>query len=149
MAGPDEQHDQEVEDERTFREAFGTAEAGEALTRALAELREIARDLLELSQLKVERARTGMRAGVFNVGVAGWLYVAGIATTIVAAWYLIDGVAGGLGGWLGQAWAGRALAGGATLALIVTAVAWLRAVERRSNLARLKRKFPEDDDDRA
>jgi hypothetical protein len=138
--------DPPAEDDRASAEEHA---AGEALTRALAELREIARDLVELSKLKVEGARAGIRAGVFTVGVAGWLYVAGIATTIVAAWYLIDGVAGGLGQWLGRAWAGRALAGLGVLATIAVTVAWVRAVDRRSNLARLKRRFPENDDDRA
>ena len=136
--------DPPADDDRASAEEHATAEA---LTRALAELREIARDLLELSQLKVERARAGMRSGVFAVGVAGWLFVVAIAASIVAAWYLIDGVAGGLGQWLGQAWAGRALAGLAVLAAFAVALVWVRAVERRSNLARLKRKFPEDDDD--
>ena len=123
-------------------------ETAEALERALGELREIARDLVELSQVKVERARAGMRAGVFNAGIAGGLYVAAIATTIVAAWFLIDGVAGGLGEWLGQAWAGRALAGLAALVVIAAFVAVARLAERRSNLERLKRKFPEDEHDR-
>ena len=55
----------------------------EALMGALAELREIAGDLFELSQVQIERARIGVRSGIFTAGLATWMYVACIATSIV------------------------------------------------------------------
>lgn len=120
-------------------------ETVEALSGALGEIREIGRDLLELSRLQFERARIGVRSGVFNVGVAGWLYTAAIATSVLAVYFLIDGVAGGLAVWLGAAWAGRAIAGALVLGVMGLVVLGLRLKDRRANLRRLQRKFePED-----
>ncbi len=113
----------------------------EALMGALSELREIAGDLFELSQVQIERARIGVRSGIFTAGLATWMYVACIATSIVATYFLLDGLSGGLNEWLGSRWAGRLGAGLTVLVVMGLVVVWLRAVERRANLKRLKRKF--------
>jgi hypothetical protein len=113
----------------------------EGLSSVLAELREIAGDLLELSQVQVERARIGLRSGLLNAGLATWVYLAAIATTVVAVYFLIDGLAGGLSELFGAAWAGRLSAGLLVLAGIGVIVIWARFAERRTNLKRLRRKF--------
>jgi len=113
----------------------------EGLSSVLAELREITGDLLELSQVQVERARIGLRNGLFNAGLATWVYLAAIATTVVAVYFLIDGLAGGLSELFGAAWAGRLGAGFLVLTGIGVIVMGARFVERRANLKRLRRRF--------
>ena len=121
------------------------AETGEALARAMAELREMLRDVAELSQVQLEKARLGVRSGVFNAGLATWLFVAAIATTIVAVYFFIDGLSGGLSEVLGSAWAGRLAGGLLVMIVIAIGVAIVRGRERRSNLKRFRQKFEKPD----
>ncbi len=137
----------EPEREITEKPSAEDRHAEDTLVGVLAEMREILGDLFELSQLQFERARIGVRAGLFNAGLATWAAVVAIATTIVAAYFFLDGLAGGLSELLGTRWAGRLGAGVLVFALTALIIAWARHAERRANLERLRRKFPEEVDD--
>ena len=118
-----------------------TRAALDALSRASAEAEALLRDVLELSKLRWERARAEVRSGAFAAVVGLGAYLAGIAVSIVAAFYLLDGLAEGAGLALGAPWAGRAIVGGGALLLLVVALLAARAAMRRANLRRLRDKF--------
>jgi hypothetical protein len=115
---------------------------GDALARALVELRAIGRDLLELANVGLDKARIGVRAGAFRLLILGWLALTATAATVVAAYFVVEGLTRGIGELLGgQAWAGRTIGGALVLLLIGTLTLIARARSRRANLARLKDKY--------
>ena len=128
------------------REPEGTEpnEIGDALARALVELRAIGRDLLELANVGLDKAKLGVRAGAFRLLILTWLGLTAAAATIVAAYFVVDGLSRGMGELFGgQIWAGR-LVGGSLILLLIGAVALVaRARSRRANLERLKKKYQE------
>ena len=119
-------------------------EIGDALARALVELRAIGRDLLDLANVGLDRAKLGLRSGAFRLLILTWLGLTAAAATIVAAYFVVDGLARGIGELLGgQIWAGR-LVGGSLILLLIGAVALtVRARSRRENLERLQNKYRE------
>jgi len=120
----------------------GSEEIGEALARALVELRAIVRDLLELAGVTLDRFRVGARTGALRLLVLSWLVLTAVVATVFAAWVLVDGVTGGIGELLGgRLWAGRAI-GGAVILSTLGAVAWIaRARMRRAHLEQLTDKY--------
>jgi hypothetical protein len=115
---------------------------GEALERAVAHLRAIGRDILHLLDLSLERARLGIHTGSFRLLLAGWLAVVGAAATVLAAYFVLEGTAGGLAQLLGgQDWAGRLLAGLLVMLLLAATLSLYRRRSRRANLKRLKKKY--------
>ena len=119
-------------------------EIGDALARALVELRAIGRDLLDLAGVGVDRAKLGLRAGAFRLLILTWLGLTAAAATMVAAYFVVDGLSRGMGELLGgQAWAGRLVGGALVLLLIGAAALVVRARSRRDNLEQLKKKYRE------
>ena len=118
-------------------------ETGVILERALVELRAIGRDLLELASVGLDLARAGVRSGAFRLMLAMWLALAATTATVVAAYFLVDGVTRGIGEFLGgNLWAGRAI-GGLLVLLLFGAVALIvRGRSRRNELKRLQKKYP-------
>jgi hypothetical protein len=118
-------------------------ETGVILERALVELRAIGRDLLELANVGLDLARAGVRSGAFRMMFAMWLGLAATTATVVAAYFLVDGLTRGIGELLGgNLWAGRA-AGGLLVLLLFGVVALIaRWRAQRSSLKRLKKKYP-------
>ncbi len=113
----------------------------EAWSAAFEQLREIGRDQADYEDVSLERARLGVHAGAFRLVAVAWMALAAAAATIVAVYFLIEGLAGGFAALFGAPWAGR-LAGGLAALLALAAVTLLvRARARRSNLERLKRKY--------
>ena len=117
-------------------------EIGDALARALVELRAIVRDLLELAGVELDRVRVGVRTGALRLLLLSWLVLTAVAATVFAAWVLVDGVTGGIGELLGgRAWAGRAIGGALILSTLGAAALVVRARMRRVQLNRLKDKY--------
>jgi hypothetical protein len=120
----------------------GSDELGDALARALLELRAIVRDLFGLAGVTLDRFRVGARVGALRLLLLSWLVLTAVAATVFAAWILVDGVAGGLGVLLGgRLWAGRAIAGTVILSTLGVVALVVRARMRRAELDRLKDKY--------
>lgn len=122
--------------------AARSEEIGDALARALVELRAIVRDLLELAGVELDRVRVGVRTGALRLLVLTWLSLTAVAATVFAAWVLVDGVTGGIGELLGgRVWAGRAIGGAVILSTLGAAALVVRARMRRANLDHLRKKY--------
>lgn len=122
-------------------------EVGQALERALVELRAIGRDVLELVHVGLDRARLGVRAGAFRALILGWLALCATMATVVAAYFLVEGATSAIAELLGgRMWAGR-LIGGTLVLATIGALLWIaRSRSRRANLQRLKNKYRDPSD---
>ena len=119
---------------------------GAAAARVGAELRGIGNDLAELVSLGLDRARLGLREAAFQAFIVGWLLLVAVTATIVAVYFLIDGLSGALtrlGG--GRWWVGRAGGGAVVLVVIATLLLAARAAARRRGLSRLRAKYEREE----
>lgn len=135
-----------VVDFESRRDASGDEPRTDVLDAVLERLTEIADSLQRLIDVQFERARAEMREKIFAVlgGIlAGVLLV---ALTVTACIHLLRGLSGMVDAWLvGAPWAGDLVAGAAGLAIVLAAGLIFRAGARRSNLRRMRAKFPSEE----
>lgn len=143
---PREEPEAPVVDFESRRSASDDEPRGDALDAILGRLAEIATGLQQLIDVQFSRARLELRERIFTA--LRWTLVGLLLATltVVAAIYLLRGVAGLTEDLLSEnlPWAGDLVAGAAGL-LIVTAIGMIiRMRARRAGLRRLRAKFPEE-----
>lgn len=116
----------------------------DALDRVLAEARSVGRDLLDLVRLGVDRARLGARSGAFRLLVLAWVGLAGATATVIAALFVVEGLAGlATEAFDGRVWAGRLAAGALVLVAGAVVIRLQRGRSRRAALKRLEARYAE------
>jgi hypothetical protein len=120
----------------------GGEETGAALARALDALRALAGDVAVLGGIGLERLRLGLRAGAFRIVVLSWLALVAVTATVVAVFFMVDGLAGAIAALCGgREWAGRAAGGAAVLLAMSAAALAVRVRAERRGLRRLRAKY--------
>lgn len=134
-----------VVDFQSRRDASGDEPRADALDAIIGRLAEIAASLQQLIDVQFARARAEMREKVFAVLGAVLVGVLLIALTVTASVHLLRGLSGLTNALLADLpWAGDLVAGVVGLLIVLTAGLICRAGARRSNLRRMREKFPEE-----